>query len=548
MDFLVRFPPRLVQHLNDFTIKGGNKEVLNLIYQDLTSVIEFEDKPLPLPITPTTTLRILTKLIKNISQSHDCKCLTQSYYVLGVLIDEDYNNETSTSEALEWLEKPHANTFWSHLKENMLHFVENPDEYWLSEYCLRFLSVFMGISSSRQLLVGAIPGVTQALLTVLSDPQTVLLSNVLESALSCVSSLLGRNMLFSTRNGSLFIDLQGFRVLNIAVTDVIDQGVASCAAHTRVSTSEMDVLIAALDAWRSYFAWITQHYDHCAQSFQRDMYCYSDNDLLEVASRLLSLFHLQHQHHALYAYIAEALLTTSVCFGDMIRNNFEPEGAMMELGLLYAPPPAAAAPADDVSDRSGGGNDAIVTCIVCSDSGESNSNKVDTNAGVLSSTTSSSDNTSSSNNNTPPHQQQHQQPMTLLDYILAAACGSTSRGGGRGRGHTTSSSTIATSMPTSTTPTLTSTSTASSTSIDTSSDPSTDTDIDADTCICIVPPAPDPAATATVVGAATASFLLESVLEWGEESALIASAIAAAYFDAPHRLHSHEDIPASYHR
>lgn len=168
MDFLVTFPPSVVQLLNEFTIRGNNEEVLDLIYQGLTKVIEFEKKPpSQLPINKATTIRIIHKLIKNIKLSRNCKCLTQSYYVLAVLIDDNYNNTASVQTALEWLQnspvkKEKAGStvscspqlLWSQIKAGILYFIEQSDEgYYPSEYCTRFLACFMQGSSERQVTV-----------------------------------------------------------------------------------------------------------------------------------------------------------------------------------------------------------------------------------------------------------------------------------------------------------------------------------------------------------------------------------------------------------
>lgn len=185
MDFLVTFPPLLVQHLNEFTIRGNNEEVLDFIYQGLVKVIEFEKSPTQLPISADTTLRIMNKLIKNIGVSRNCKCLTQSYYVLAVLINVDYNNEKAVAMALKWLEtnpappncsdistnrndksnfdmtklsggssRTHSQPpllLWTRVKEGIMYSSQQPEEgYYPSEYCTRFLSVFMQGSAERQ--------------------------------------------------------------------------------------------------------------------------------------------------------------------------------------------------------------------------------------------------------------------------------------------------------------------------------------------------------------------------------------------------------------
>lgn len=337
MDFLVRFPPNLVQRLNEFTVKGNNEQVLDMIYQDLTRVFEFEEKPPQLPINAETTLRVLDKLVKNIGLSRSCKCLTQSYYVLTVLIDEDLNNNRAALAAMNWLENPN-HMLWSRLKDHILYFIDNPDEFWPSEYCLRYLAVFLAGSSERQILVGTTPGVVSAIVTALQDPQVLLLSSLLEHSLSCVSSLLGRNMLFSTRIGTQFIELKGQYILYEAVADVISRFRIICEDDSKaVTQKDMSLLVSAVDALRSYFAWITQHYEYAAETFDRAEYCGDTHHLQRIATLLYSMFDLQAKE-TFRPFITDVLLTTCVCYGDMIRNNFEPEGPMLELGLLWSPP------------------------------------------------------------------------------------------------------------------------------------------------------------------------------------------------------------------
>ena len=352
MDFLVKFPPHLVQHLENI---GKNcscsttcQETLHVVYQDLTRVVELEEKPPRLPVTSETAVQVVSRLIGLIKECQDGKSLTQAYYVLSVLIDEDFNNETAVTALFEWFERPPPSCSNSIsellplISTGVLHFVENVDEHWLSEYCLRFLAVFMRNSSERQLLIGTSPGVVGAIISVLSDPQSILLTNLLEFTFSVISSLLGRNMLYSTRIGTEFIQLRGFHVLNEIVTDIATQVRSTFKSNNnKLSRNEIDLLISALDSLRCYFAWVTQHYEYASETFDRSQYCYEKEELPKTSIMLSNTFDMvmskSDKKNVIFDVmsVAEALLKVSICFGDMIRNNYEPEGAMMELALLH---------------------------------------------------------------------------------------------------------------------------------------------------------------------------------------------------------------------
>ena len=273
--------------------------------------------------------------------------------------------------------------------------------------------------------------------------------------------------------------------------------------NQRLAKSDLDVLTAALDALRSYFAWITQHDEYCASSFERALYCYSEYDLLHLAAQLYSLFDLKssvqttqtqaipqrQSSQALNAYIAAALLTTCVCFGDMIRNNFEPEGPSLELGLLYTPTEGPTAllsggerdsdsgdDSDDSDSRdSGFGDDATGEAIGDNESVlKSNGNNNENSAISLVSTTATTTATPTAVHST----------ATILP------------------------STTATAIATSTTTTSSRTEECPS--------PPVKTLLDKILALTISS------------SSSTSSFLLESVWEWGEESAAIATIVASA--------------------